>query len=199
MAIDPVPQMEDKPAEEQPVQGVDLFRRWAGLILGTLVLITCGLLAGKAMERIVTVRTAYDEVITMELADLYGEWRFAALAHQWAGAAQTGDAAASEMEGTVFGITEKSFLVSGGQNWSVENPRYILHPLEEPTGAFDDVRAYLGDEVLGYYAVLSEGGTVQPYRIYFSRDTYWVTSFRDNTADGSVILYDIYRIERAES
>ena len=90
-------------------------------------------------------------------------------------------------------------LASGGVEWAVEHPQYALHALDGTPGAFDDVKQWLGEDVLGYYAILSSGGTVQPYRIYFSRDgRYWITSFTDNTADGSVILYDIYAMEKAE-
>lgn len=179
-------------------QRKDILRRWAGLLACTLVLIGCGFLAGKAIERVVTVKTEYKQTVTIDIQDLYGTWRFAEVAHQWAGSERTLQGTQELMKGTVYGITEDSFLAAGGQEWVIENPQYILHALGEPTGAFDDVKAWLGDEVLGYYTVLSEGGTVQPYRIYFSLETYWVAEFSDATADGSIILYDIYRLEKSE-
>lgn len=183
---------------EQPESRKQLLRRWGGLIACTLILIGCAVLAGKALQKLVTVSTVYEQTVTIDINDLYGAWRYAGVAHQWAGSSQTQEAAETAMEGTVFAITEKEFLAVGGVNWSVERPQYILHALGEPTGVFDDVKAWLGDDVLGYYSVLSAGGTVKPYRIYFSLDQYWIAEYTDNTADGSVILYDLYLIEKTE-
>lgn len=185
----------EQPEETPEERRKALIRRWGGLILGTLILIACGLLVGKAVERLITVDVAYDEVVTIDINNLYGAWRFAEVSHQWAGSTATAEGVRSTMEGTVYGITEDSFVASGGQSWTIDRPQYILHALEEPTGAFDDVRTFLGDDVLGYYAVLSAGGTVQPYRIYVSLEDYWVTTFDDS--EGTVILHDIYRIEKS--
>ena len=185
-------------AEPAPESRTQLFKRWGGLVVCTLILIGCALLAGKALQKIVTIPTVYEQTVTIDIHDLYGAWRYTGIAHQWAGATQTLEAAESAMEGTVFAFTEKEFLAVGGQNWSVEQPQYILHALGKPTGVFDDVKAWLGDDVLGYYAVLSAGGTVKPYRIYFSLDQYWIAEYTDNTADGSVVLYDLYQIEKTE-
>ncbi len=191
----PTPEENELP----PEQPKDFVRRWAALIACTLVLIGTALLAAEAIRRTITVTTRYDEVVQIDIEDLYGSWRYAGLAHQWAGSSSTGDYIEETMTGTVFGITEQRFLASGGVEWAVEHPQYALHALEGTPGAFDDVKQWLGEDVLGYYAILSSGGTVQPYRIYFSRDgRYWITSFTNDTADGSVILYDIYAMEKAE-
>ncbi len=175
----------------------DFIMRWAGLIVCTLVLIGCSLLAAEALKRALTVEVHYDELVSVDINELYGTWRYAELAHPYIAISASPELRDEHYSGTVFEITEQRFLATGSVEWHVENPRYVLHALEAPTGSFDDVKAMLGEEVLGYYSILSEGGTVQPYRIYFSRDEYWVTAFSDENEAGVVILQDILRIERA--
>lgn len=182
----------------EPESRRDFIRRWAGLIVCTLILIACSLLVAEALKRIITVETVYDEAITIDVNDLYGSWRYAELSHKHIATSVSAELLDEHLRGTVLDITQKRFLATGGVEWYVDKPRYVLHALEEPSGSFDDVETMLGEEVLGYYAILSEGGTVQPYRIYFSRDKYWATEFSDENEAGAVILYDIFRIERAD-
>ena len=183
--------------EQTPENRHDVLKRWAGLIICTLILIGCSLLAAEALKRAMTVEVTYDEVITIDINDLYGSWRYAELSHPYLAVSVSPEMRDERYAETVFDISEKQFLATGGIEWYVDNPRYVLHALDEPTGSFDDVKAMLGEDVLGYYAILSEGGTVQPYRIYFSQDSYWVTEFSDENEAGAVILFDIMRIERA--
>ena len=183
--------------EQTPENRHDVLKRWAGLIICTLILIGCSLLAAEALKRAMTVEVTYDEVITIDINDLYGSWRYSELSHPYLAVSVSPEMRDERYAETVFDISEKQFLATGGIEWYVDNPRYVLHALDEPTGSFDDVKAMLGEDVLGYYAILSEGGTVQPYRIYFSQDSYWVTEFSDENEAGAIILFDIMRIERA--
>ena len=172
-----------------------VLKNWLGLIAGTLILIGCALLAAKAIEKAMVTEVVYDEVITMDINDLYGGWKCAELVHQSAAISSSLELRAPQFENVLVDITEQHFYVSELE-WRVERPSYILHTLEEPTGSFDDVRAILGEDVLGYYSILSEGGTVKPYRIYFSKTDYWVAEFSDQNDAGIVVLSDIFRIER---
>lgn len=187
---------EEQPRE--PESRKEILKRWAGLIVCTLILIGCSLLAAEALKRVMTVETVYDKVITVDIQDLYGAWRYAELSHQSDFLSVSPEFTAEQLESTLLDITEKQFFATGGVEWYVKNPQYILHALEEPTGSYDDVRALIGDEVLGYYSILSEGGTVQPYRIYFSLEDYWVCEFSDNNEAGIIILDNIFRIERVD-
>ena len=184
---------------QTPETKQDVIKRWVGLILCTLILIGSAILAAQGIKRALVKNVVYDEVVYMDPQTLYGAWRFAGIDHQYAGDTRTLEGAEAAYAGTVYNITESLFMASGAQEWSVSNPKYVIHSLieEAPTCEFDDVRAWMGDELLGYYAVLSAGGTVQPYRIYFSRDSYWLAEFRD-TDGRTVILGDLCRIEKTE-
>ena len=189
--------MDENKNEQTPETRKELLKRWLGLIVCTLILIGCSLLAAEALKKAMTVETVYDEVVTVDINDLYGSWRYAELSHQHIAVSASPELRDEHYSGTVFDISEKQFLATGGVEWYVDKPRYVLHALDAPTGSFDDVKAMLGDDVLGYYAILSEGGTVQPYRVYFSQNSYWVCEFSDENEAEAVILYDILRIERA--
>ncbi len=176
----------------------EVVRRWAGLILGTLVLIGCALLAGKAIERVVAPQVRYEQTVVLDIRELYGTWRYAETAHRWYGSELTPEALDEQMRGTVYVITEELFFAAGGQNWSVERPSYVLHPLEEADSPLDDVSSWVDEPILGYYAVLSSGGTVQPYRIYVSRENCYLAKYTDQTEGRRVALYDLFRLEKAE-
>lgn len=126
--------------------------------------------------------------------DFYGRYTFEAVSYLSPLSSSTIDYLNKQMKGTVYTIKADLFKVESSNNqksMEISSPDYIKGEIPKNPSSLSDIRSFIGKDVKYQYTI-----GMSHKRLYVSSDGLWVASYADNTADGSEIIMDIYKLSK---
>lgn len=124
----------------------------------------------------------------------YGKYIFEEVSYLSPLSSSTRDYLNKQMEETIYTINEDLFKIeSNNMHKTVEisSPNYIEAEIPNNVTKFSDIRSFLGKDVKYQYTI-----GLSHKRLYVSSDSIWIASYVDNTADGSEIIMDIFKLSK---
>ena len=98
------------------------------------------------------------------------------------------------MVGTKYTIKSDLFKIESKNIYNsveISSPKYVKEEIPNDVSKLSDIRSFLGKKVESQYTL----DTIHK-RLYVSSDCLWIASYADNTADGSEIIMDIYKLSK---
>ena len=135
------------------------------------------------------------------LTNFYGTYTFDKVSYLSPVSSATVDYLEEKMAGTKYTIEEDLFEIEFAPVSEVATPSiiWVVSPTceKEELPKLDemvDAACVIGNEIEYQYTIYREDGSSSGWRLYVSADTLWVSSYVDNTADGSEIILFIYKL-----
>jgi hypothetical protein len=127
-----------------------------------------------------------------ENASFYGIYTFEEVSYLSALSSSTIDYKNQQMAGTKFTIEADLFKIESAENtYEIKSPNYVKEEIPKDFNSLSDVRSFIGNEVKYQYSIHPSH-----WRLYVSSDCLWIASYADNTADGSEIIMEIYKLSK---
>ncbi len=133
-----------------------------------------------------------------EFKDLYGNYVFDEVTYLSPLSSSTKDYVKETMSGTKYIINEDLFKVEGS-DYTIEilSPQYIEddYPYESPLlFGLDD----FFKKTENRYVLVDSDDNETDWRIYTSSDSIWISSRVNNAPNGSLIIFEIYKLNPVE-
>lgn len=107
------------------------------------------------------------------------------------------EALEKEMAGKKFTIQADIFKAELRKDKAeIDSPQYVKEEIPKATKSFSDVRSFIGKKIDYQYTIYTKDGEKTNWRLYISSDSLWISSFADNTSDGSEIIMYIYKLSK---
>lgn len=131
------------------------------------------------------------------LDDFYGNYTFEKVIYLAPLSSCRPDYINKTAAGTKYTIKEDLFKIElKNHTVEIKSPNYMKEDVKKDDSPFSvDIHAMLGDDVKYQYDIYTKDGK-SIWRLYVSPDNLWVSSYTDNTADGSEIIFDIYKLSK---
>jgi len=128
---------------------------------------------------------------------IYGTFTFEKVNYLSPLSSSTKDYVNSQMEGTKYTIKEDLFKIESTE-YTVEfsSPRYVKEEIPKDPSVLSDIGAFISEDVDHQYTIYDKDGNKTKWRLYVSSDYLWIGTYIDNTADGSEIIFDIYKLTK---
>lgn len=129
--------------------------------------------------------------------NIYGVYTFEEVSYLSLLSSSTKDYVNSQMEETKYTIKENLFKIES-TDYTVEfsSPKYVKEEISGESSVLSDVYTFIGSDVDYQYTIYDKDGNKTKWRLYVSSDYLWIGTYVDNTADGSEIIMDIYRLSK---
>ena len=129
--------------------------------------------------------------------DIYGAYTFDEVSYLSPLSSATKDYVNSQMEETKYTIKEDLFKIES-KDYTVEfsSPKYVKEEISNESSILSDVHTFIGSDVDYQYTIYDKDGNKTKRRLYVSSDCLWIGTYVDNTADGSEIIMDIYKLSK---
>lgn len=126
---------------------------------------------------------------------IYGVYTFEEVSYLSPLSSATKDYVNSQMEETKYTIKKTLFKIES-TNYTVEfsSPKYVKEEISNESSVLMDVYTFIGSDVDYQYTIYDKDGNKTKWRVYVSSDCLWISTYVDNTSDGSEIIMDIYRL-----
>ncbi|MDF2592824.1 MAG: hypothetical protein K0S75_2290 [Clostridia bacterium] len=125
-------------------------------------------------------------------ASFYGIYTFEEVSYLSGLSSSTIDYKNEQMAGTKYTIEANLFKIESAEStYEIKSPNYVKEEIPEDINILSDVRSYIGNEVECQYSIYPTH-----WRLYVSSNGLWISSYADNTADGSEIIMDIYKLSK---
>jgi hypothetical protein len=126
------------------------------------------------------------------IAALYGTYTFKEVSYLSGLSSSTVEHKNKQMTGTKYTIETDLFKIESKENtYEIKSPKYVKEEIPDDTKIFSDIRSFIGDDVECQYSIYPSH-----WRLYVSPDCLWIASYADNTADGSEIIMQIYKLSK---
>ncbi|CAK7029576.1 hypothetical protein [Tissierella sp.] len=102
------------------------------------------------------------------------------------------------MEDTKYTIQADLFKIQS-TDYTVEfnSPKYVKEKIQNNTSVLSyDIDTLIGSDVDYQYTIYDKDGNKAKWRLYVSSDCLWIGTYVDNTANGSEIIMDIYKLSK---
>jgi hypothetical protein len=126
--------------------------------------------------------------------DFFGNYTFEKVSYLSPLSSSTVDYVNEQMAGTKYTVKADLFKVESNNIYStleINSPKYVREKVPVNTSKLSDIHSFISKDVQRQYTI---DGTHK--RLYISSDSIWIASYVDNTADGSEIIMDIYKLKR---
>lgn len=126
--------------------------------------------------------------------DFYGRYTFEAVSYLSPLSSSTIGYLNKQMEGTIYTIKADLFKVESNnihKSVEISSPNYIKEEIPNNASKLSDIRSFIGKDVKYQYTI-----GMSHKRLYVSSDCLWIASYADNTADGSEIIMDLYKLSK---
>lgn len=132
-----------------------------------------------------------------EVQHIYGTYTFEDVNYLSPLSSSTIDYVNSQMEETKYTIKEDLFKIESTE-YTVEfsSPKYIKEEIPNDITLSSDIDTLISDDVDYQYTIYDKDGNRTKWRLYVSSDFLWIGTYIDNTADGSEIICDIYKLTK---
>lgn len=129
--------------------------------------------------------------------NIYGVYTFEEVSYLSPLSSATKDYVNRQMEETKYTIKEALFKIES-TDYTVEfsSPKYAKEEISNESSVLADVYTFIGSDVDHQYTIYDKDGNKTNRRLYVSSDFLWIGTYVDNTADGSEIIMDIYRLSK---
>lgn len=102
-----------------------------------------------------------------------------------------------QMAGTKYIIEANLFKIKSlNNNTEISSPQYVKEEVTKQVSPLSDVRTLIGNKVKYQYTIYDKDGNKTNWRLYASSDCLWIASYVDNTANGSEIIMDIFKLSK---
>ena len=129
------------------------------------------------------------------LTNFYGTYTFDKVSYLSPVSSATVDYLEEKMAGTRYTIKNDLFKIEfDDATIEIVSPTYTKEELPK-LDEMVDAACVIGNEIEYQYTIYNEDGSNSGWRLYASSDTLWVSSYVDNTADGSEIILFIYKLK----
>ncbi len=127
--------------------------------------------------------------------NIYGVYTFEEVSYLSPLSSTTKDYVNSQMEEAKYTIKKDLFKIES-TDYTVEfsSPNYVKEEISGELSVLSDVYTFIGKDVDYQYTIYDKDGHKTKWRLYISSDCLWIGTYVDNTADGSEIIMDIYRL-----
>lgn len=127
-----------------------------------------------------------------DMPDFYGTYTFEEVSYLSGLSSCTVDYVEKLRTGTVYTIEADLFKIESAENTvEINSPNYVREEIPNDFTILSDVRSFIGDDVEFQYNIYPSH-----WRLYLSSDCLWIASYTDNTADGSEIIMDIFKLSK---
>jgi len=129
--------------------------------------------------------------------NIFGVYTFKEVSYLSPLSSATKDYMNSQMEESKYTIKEDLFKIES-TSYTVEfsSPKYEKEEISGEPSVLSDVDTFIGSDVDYQYTIYDKDGNKTKWRLYVSSDCLWIGTYVDNTADGSEIIMDIYRLSK---
>ncbi len=128
---------------------------------------------------------------------IYGTYTFDEVSYLSALSSSTKDYVNSQRKGTKYIITEDLFKIdSTDYTFELSSPEYVKEEIPSDPSILSDVHTFIGNYVDYQYTIFDNDGSRTKWRLYVSSDNLWICTYIDNTADGSEVIMDIYKLSK---
>ena len=125
----------------------------------------------------------------------YGTYTFEEVSYLSPVSSATVDYMNEKMAGTKYTIESDLFMVEfDDATVQFVSPTYQKEQISTVYDTLSDASCVIGNEIDYQYTIYDEDGQNTHWRIYESPTELWISSFADNTADGSEIILNIFQI-----
>ena len=128
---------------------------------------------------------------------IYGTYTFEKVSYLSPLSSVTVDIVNGQMEETKYTIKADLFKIQSAE-YTVEfsSPKYVNEKIPSESSVLSDVYTFIGNDVDYQYPIYDKDGNRTIWRLYVSSDCLWIGTYVDNTADGSEIIMDIYKLSK---
>ncbi len=125
----------------------------------------------------------------------YGTYTFEEVSYLSLLSSSTIDYVNERMTGTKYIIEADLFKVETSDNTiEINSPKYIKEEIKDSIPTASDAYAAISEDAKYQYTIYKKDGTKTNWRLYVCSDTVWISSYVDNTANGSEIIMYIYKL-----
>lgn len=129
--------------------------------------------------------------------NIYGVYTFEEVSYLSPLSSATKDYVNSQMEEAKYTIKEDLFKIeSTGYAIEFSSPKYVKEEISNESSVLSDVYTFIGSNVDYQYTIYDKDENKTKWRLYVSSDCLWIGTYVDNTADGSELIMDIYRLSK---
>jgi hypothetical protein len=102
-----------------------------------------------------------------------------------------------KMAGTKYTIKANIFKIESKDNTTeISSPKYVKEEIPSNVTPLSDVHVFIGNDVKCQYSIRDKDGNKTKWRLYVSTDCLWIASYVDNTANGSEIIMEIFKLSK---
>ena len=125
----------------------------------------------------------------------FGTYTFSEVSYLSPVSSATADYMNEKMAGTKYTIKSDVFMVEfDDATVQIVSPTYRKEQIPTVYDPLADASCVIGNEIEHQYTIYDADGKNTHWRIYESPTELWISSFVDNTADGSEIILNIFKI-----
>jgi hypothetical protein len=129
--------------------------------------------------------------------NFYGTYTFSEVSYLSMLSSSRIDYLNKKMAGTKYTIKANIFKIkSKDSTTEISSPKYVKEEIPSNVTSFSDVRSFLGNDVKWQYSIYDKDGNKTKWRLYASTDCLWITTYVDNTANGSEIINNIFKLSK---
>lgn len=129
--------------------------------------------------------------------DFYGIYTFNEVSYLSVLSSSSSDFINKMLAGTKYTIKKDLFSVKTTDNtFEISSPSYVKEEIPKNPPPLADVRTFIGNEVEDQYTIYNKDKDKTHLRLYVSSDCLWIASYADNTANGSEIIMDIFKLSK---
>lgn len=133
--------------------------------------------------------------------DFFGTYTFEEITYLSGLSSTTKDYREEQMAGTKYIINDKQFTIENTNNSTqklveINSPDYVREEIPDDSTIFSDVSSFIDEKIDYQYTIYEEDGNKTNRRLYVSSNNLWISSYVDNTADGSEIIMDITKVSK---
>lgn len=138
-----------------------------------------------------------NHIISSGEQTIYGTYTFEEVSYLSPLSSSNKDYVNDQMKGTKYNIEEDLFKIeSTSYTEEVSFPNYVKEEIPSDPSIFSDVYTFIGNDVDYQYTIYDKDGSRTKWRLYISSDSLWVGTYVDNTASGSEIIMNIYKLSK---
>lgn len=129
--------------------------------------------------------------------DFYGTYKFEKVSYLSPLSSSTIDYINERMVETKYIIEADLFKIESADNTvEISSPNYVKEEIQIDLSTLCDVYTLDGNEIECQYTICNKKGNKTNWRLYVSSDYLWIASYVDNTANGSEIIMNIYKLSK---
>jgi hypothetical protein len=129
--------------------------------------------------------------------NFFGTYTFDEISYLSGLSSTTKDYREEQLAGTKYIINEKQFKIENANDTvDIASPDYVKEEIPTDNTIFSDVSTFIDENIEVQYTIYEKDGSKTNLRLFFSTNNLWISSYVDNTADGSEIIMDIIKISK---